>query len=96
MATIEDEQKALQSCIEKALESNLSADEAASQVFETSGTDVQPDFKHYSTISCVLKKKLLDFLESRINKSASIFKSSPEEHEQMGTRTLLVLLKVIP
>lgn len=97
MGTIEDEQKALQSCVERALQSSLPADEAASQVFETSRwTDIQPDFKLYSTISCVLKRKLLDFLESRISKSASIFNSSPADHGEKGARTLLILLKVSP
>lgn len=95
MATVEDGQKALYSSIALALQSSLSAEEAASQVFETgSWTQLQPDYRNHAIISCCLKKHLLDFLESRLSASASVFNTAPGDNGRTGARTLLVLLKV--
>eukprot|EP00892_Ulva_mutabilis_P010513 jgi/Ulvmu1/7834/UM004_0064.1 len=95
MVSLEDDQKDLYACISSALRSTLSPDDAASQVFATKkwADAVQPNFRNYSLISCVLKQHVADFLEPRISSGISIFNSAPGDDGRMGARTLLVLLK---
>lgn len=96
MTSLADDQNALYTCIAAALRSKLSAEDAASQVFAANPwtNAVQPNFRTYSLISCVLKKHVAEFLEPRISAGSGIFNSAPAGDGHIGAQTLLVLLKV--